>query len=175
MGRAVARGLAERTLDGLRYVGIDEKSFGRGQDYVSVMTDQEVSRVIEVVPGRTEESTDSLWKSSLWKSLSDEQRAQIQAVSIDMWQAFENSIQRNVPQADIVFDKFHIAKHLNEAVDKIRRSEHKDLKAQGDERLTGTRQLWLFNPENIHESREQEFKSLRKQQQIGRASCRERV
>jgi transposase len=159
MGRAVERGLAERTLHGLRYVGIDEKSFGRGQDYVSVMTDQEVSRVIEVVPGRTEESTDSLWKS-----LSDEQRAEIQAVSIDMWQAFENSIQRNVPQADIVFDKFHIAKHLNEAVDKVRRSEHKDLKAQGDERLTGTRQLWLFNPENLDESREQEFNSLRKQQ-----------
>lgn len=159
MGRAVERGLAERTLDGLRYVGIDEKSFGRGQDYVSVMTDQEVSRVIEVVPGRTEESTDSLWKS-----LSDEQRAEIQAVSIDMWQAFENSIQRNVPQADIVFDKFHIAKHLNEAVDKIRRSEHKDLKARGDGRLTGTRQLWLFNPENLDESREQEFNALRKQQ-----------
>jgi transposase len=159
MERAVQRGLAERTLDGLRYVGIDEKSFGRGQDYVSVMTDQEGSRVIEVVPGRTEKSADLLWKA-----LSKDQRAEIQAVSIDMCQAFENSIQSNAPQADIVFDRFHISKHLNEGVDQVRRSEHKTLKARGDDRLTGSRQLWLFNPENLSESRDKEFTALRKQQ-----------
>ena len=159
MARAVERGLAARDTSLVRYVGIDEKSFGRGQDYVSVLTDQAGSRVLDVVPGRTEEAADLLWKT-----LSKRQLKKLKAVSIDMWQAYENSIRRHAPQAEIVFDKFHIAKHLNEAVDKVRRSEHKELKASGDERLTGTRQLWLFHPENIHPSRQAEFEQLRDQQ-----------
>ena len=159
MERAVDRGLVARYLDGLRYVGIDEKSFGRGQDYVSVMTDSQASRVIEVVAGRTEESA-----NELWKSLTEGQREALEAVSIDMWQAFENSVVKHAPGADIVYDKFHIAKHLNESVDKVRRAEHKQLKTQGDDRLTGTRQLWLFHPENLVESRQDELEALRKQQ-----------
>ncbi|GEM_PF-2800111 len=63
MQRAVTGGLAKRDLGGIRYAGIDEKSFRRGQDYVSVMTDGGNSRVIDVVPGRTEESADRLWDS----------------------------------------------------------------------------------------------------------------
>ncbi len=53
MGRAVERGLARRSLDNVRNVGIDEKSFGKGQDYVSIMTDLGTSRVLDVVPERT--------------------------------------------------------------------------------------------------------------------------
>jgi transposase len=159
MDRAVQRGLAERNLDGIRYVGIDEKSFGRGQDYVSVMTDSEAARVIDVVPERTEKAA-----NELWKALSEEQKAGIQAVSIDMWQAFENSVRSNVPDAEIVYDKFHIAKYLNEAVDKVRRAEHKQLKSEGNETLTGTRQLWLFHPENLDDERNDILAVLRDQQ-----------
>ena len=107
MQRAVDRGLAKRDNGGLRYVGIDEKSFGRGQSYVSVMTDPQASRVLDVVPDRTEAAADTLWNT-----LTKEQRASIEAVSIDMWQAYESSVETNAPQAEIVFDKFHIAKHL---------------------------------------------------------------
>ena len=81
MERAVERGLARRQVDHVTQVGIDEKSFGRGQDYVSIMTDLAESRVLEVVPGRDEESADKLWDS-----LPVEQIAKIEAVSIDMWQ-----------------------------------------------------------------------------------------
>jgi transposase len=122
MKRAVERGLAKRDLDGIRYVGIDEKSFGKGQDYVSVMTDPKASRVIEVAEGRTEESA-----GILWNSMSDEQKKQIAAVSIDMWKAYENSVASHAPQAEIVFDRFHISKYLNEGVDKVRREEHREL------------------------------------------------
>jgi len=159
MKRAVQRGLARRSLDELKYLGIDEKSFGRGQDYVSLLTDLTASRVLEVVPGRDEKSAEKLWKS-----LPQRQLAKVEAVAIDMWQAFENSVRDHVPQADIVHDKFHIAKHLNEAVDKVRRQEHKVLKNEGDERLTGSKQLWLFHPENIREKRKQEFEALRNQE-----------
>jgi len=158
MKRAVRRGLARRQVDAVHYVGIDEKSFGRGQDYVSLMTDLTGSRVLEVVPGRDEQAA-----NQLWNSLPKSQRDQIQAVAIDMWQAFEKSVRVHAPQADIVHDKFHISKHLNEAVDRVRRTEHKQLKSQGDERLTGSKQLWLFRRENIREERKAEFEALKKQ------------
>lgn len=159
MQRAVQRGLSTRELDELQTLGIDEKSFGRGQDYVSVMTDSEESRVLEVVPGRTEEAA-----NELWKCLSAEQKQQIKAVSIDMWQAFENSVLAHAPQAKIVYDKFHIAKHLNEAVDQVRRAENKTLKQEGDERLVGSKYLWLTTPTHLNDARAERFAALQKQQ-----------
>lgn len=165
MKRAVERGLAARDLTGIRQVGIDEKSFGAGQNYVSVLVDCQASRVIEVAPGRTEESA-----NILWKSLSDEQKKQIAAVSMDMWQAFENSVRAQVPQAEIVFDRFHISKHLNEAVDKVRREEHRQLTREGDDRLKGTRYLFLYHAERLDEERQRQLNVLYKQQlRTGRA------
>ena len=159
MERAVDRGLTRRQVDEVKHVGIDEKSFGRGQDYVSLMTDLNGSRVLEIVPGRDEEAA-----NKLWKSLPENQRMKIEAVAIDMSQAFENSVRVNVPHADIVHDKFHISKHLNEAVDKVRRQEHKVLKQEGDDRLKGTKQLWLYREENIPDERLLDFDALKDQQ-----------
>ena len=72
---------------------------------------------------------------------------------MDMWPAFANSAGRHVPEAEIVHDRFHISKHLNEAVDKVRCQEHRALRKEGDETLTGTKQLWLFNTENLSEAK----------------------
>jgi transposase len=98
------------------YIGIDEKSFGRSQGYISLMADLDSNRVLEMTAGRTIESCDKLWGT-----LSDEQRAVVTVVSMDMWQAFRTNAKKNVPEAEIVLDKFHISKHLNDAVDKVRR------------------------------------------------------
>jgi transposase len=157
MKRAVDRGLERRSLNEVRHVGIDEKSFGAGQDYVSVMTDIDQSRVLEVTPDRTTEAADQLWKT-----LSEEQRSKVKAVCMDMWQAYESSTERNVPNARIVHDRFHIAKYLNEAVDKVRRAEHRELQADGDDRLKGLRQILLFNPENLSDEKNEELAALRK-------------
>lgn len=156
MDRAVARGLKRRKLDEVQHVGIDEKSFRRGHNYVSLMTDLDESRVLEVVEGHDEAAA-----NLLWQTLSEEQRQQVEAVAIDMWPAFANSVETNAPQAEIVHDRFHIAKHLNEAVDTVRRQEHKVLKEAGDETLTGSKQLWLFHPENLNENQRLQFAPLR--------------
>ena len=158
MRRAVKRGLQRRDTDEVTQVGIDEKSFGRGHDYVSLMTDLSKSRVLEVVEGRDEESA-----GKLWESLSKTQREKIEAVAIDMWKAFENSVRQHAPRAEIVHDKFHIAKHLNDVVDKVRRQENKVLRKDGDDRLTGTKQLWLFASNNLQETRRQELDALKQQ------------
>lgn len=155
MERAVERGLQRRSLDDVKHVGIDEKNFGKGHDYVSVMADIDGSRVLEVAPERTIEACDSLWNT-----LSEKQLENIQAVAMDMWQAFETSTRKNVPNARIVYDRFHISKYLGEAVDKVRRAEHKGLMKVGDERLKGARYSLLFNPENLTEEKDDQLNAI---------------
>ncbi len=60
-----------------------------------------------------------------------------------------NAAKTKAPNADIVHDKFHIAAHLNEAVDQVRRRENKQLISEGIGALKGTRQMWLFREENL--------------------------
>jgi transposase len=156
MRRAVQRGLERRQLDRLKYLGMDEKSFRRGQSYVTLLTDLEESRVLDVVEERTTEAA-----SQLWDTLSPEQKQGVEAVAVDMWEPFIQTIQTQVPDADIVHDKFHVSKYLGEAVDKVRRQEHKELLAQGDETLKGTRQLWLYNPQNFSPEQAEEFSALK--------------
>lgn len=156
MKRAVERGLERRQLDQLKHLGMDEKSFKRGQSYITLLTDLEQSRVIEVVEDRTTEAA-----GKLWDSLSPEQKATVEAVAVDMWAPFIQTVEQQVPDADVVHDKFHVSKYLNEAVDQVRRQEHKELRAQGDETLTGSRQLWLYNPQNFSPEQAAEFAALK--------------
>jgi len=62
-----------------------------------------------------------------------------------MWPAYINAIESQLPSSCIVHDRFHISQHLNVAVDKVRREEHTEMKAQGDDHLKKTRYLWLAN------------------------------
>ena len=156
MRRAVKRGLGRRQLERLKYLGMDEKSFRRGQSYITLLTDLEESRVLDVVEDRTAEAA-----GQLWDTLSAEQKQAVEAVAVDMWEPFIQTIQTQVPEADIVHDKFHVSKYLGEAVDKVRRQEHKELLAQGDETLKGTRQLWLYNPQNFSPEQAEEFSALK--------------
>lgn len=156
MERAVERGLARREREHLRHLGLDEKSFLSGQSYVSLLTDLEGSRVLEVKEGRDKQAADLLLAT-----LSDEQKAQVEAVALDMAGFYVAAAQEALPQAAIVHDKFHIAKHLGEAVDKVRREEHKALQSEGDETLKGSRQLWLFNPLNWNAEQRASFARLK--------------
>lgn len=156
--RAVERGLARRKAEPVEHVGVDEKSFTRGHRYFTLVNDLDRGRVLFVAENRTQESLDAFWRS-----LSVEQIGGIQAVAMDMWDPFLNSTRRHLPAADskIVFDKFHIAQHLGEAVDLVRRRENKQLKAAGDDRLTGTRYDWLRHPAKMEPGDRRQFAALR--------------
>ena len=152
MERAVRRGLERRTRENVRYLGIDEKAYKKGHSYLTLVNDLETGRVLYVAEEREEKSLDGFWST-----LSREQIDSIEAVAMDMWDAYLNSARKHLSDADgkIVFDKFHIAQHLTDAVDRVRRTEHKILRATGDLRLKGTRFRWLRNPANMtwHEKR----------------------
>ena len=83
---------------------------------------------------------------------------------MDMWKPYIASVRDHVPDADrkIAFDKFHIAKHLGDAVDQVRRQEHRQLSAVGDDTLKGSRYVWLMNPENLAAATRNALDVLRK-------------
>ena len=156
MERAVDRGLQRREATSVLHLGIDEKSFGKGHDYITVLTDIDGSRVLEVAPERTQAAAEAVLQT-----LTVEQRHEVQAVAADMLPAYAEAVARQTPQADLVHDKFHVAKHLGEAVDQVRRAENKALQAQDDDRLKGTRQLWLFNQSNLSPRQRRRFEAIR--------------
>ena len=151
--RAVERGLAQRSTEGITRVGLDEKSFLRGQSYVSLMTDLDVARVLEVTRGRDTQSV-----TALWETLSPDQRAKVEAAAMDMGAPFILGTKLSAPQADIVHDRFHVSKPLNEAVDQTRREESAKLAAKGDDSLKHTRYLWLHG--TVPEQRREDFADL---------------
>lgn len=155
MERAVERGLTRRKIEAIGYVGLDEKSFGSGQSYISLLSDLDNGRVLEVALSRSYDAT-----RELWLSLSQVQRDSIQAVAMDMWDAYLTATHICVPQARIVYDKFHVSQELNSAVDLIRRKEHQALSKAGDQRLSGTRMWWLVRPEKLRPERKELFARL---------------
>ena len=84
---------------------------------------------------------------------------------MDMRGPYIAAVKATVPEAEekICFDKYHVASHLGEAVDKVRRQEHRELLAEGDETLKGPKQMWLRNPENTTRKQWREFGVVRSQ------------
>ena len=165
MTRAVKRGLSRRQNEVIPSIGMDEKSFLAGHSYVTVMTDNTGKRVIDVAENRDGDAVDTLWKG-----LSEEQRDNVQSVCVDFWKAYIFGARRYAPQADIVYDRFHVTKHLNEAVDKVRKKEHRELCRHKDTRLSKTKYLWLKNPENWTDKDRNRYAILSENQlAVGRA------
>ncbi len=158
MQRAVERGLSRREKVCAAQIGVDETAFKKRHDYVAIVSDQEAGTVLHVGSDR-KKATLKAW----YDGLTEEQREAIESVSMDMWPAFINATLESLPGADekIAFDKFHVAKYLGEAVDKVRRQEHKALMAEGYEDLKGSKYDWLYNPKNKTRKQKKRFKALR--------------
>ena len=156
--RAVARGLARRQAEPIAHLGVDEKSFKRGHRYFTLVNDLLRGRVLYVAEDRTQASLDGFWTT-----LTEQQRDSIAAVAMDMWDPYVQSTRQHLKDGDtkIVFDKFHIAKHLSEAVDLVRRRENRQLRAAGDDTLVGTRYDWLRHPARMEPADQKAFRVLR--------------
>lgn len=159
MQRAVQRGLQRRQAEKASYLGVDEKAFRKGHRYATIVTDLDRGHVLYVGKERTQASLDGFWAAQ-----TPEQLASIAGVAMDMWEPYEQSTRRRLPNAEqkIVYDKFHIAKHLGEAVDRVRRQENKELRSRGDDQLVGTKYQWLRNPDKMADDQWREFGALRR-------------
>lgn len=162
--RAVERGLARRQDEPIKHLGIDEKNFLKGHSYVSLITDLEQGRVLDLTPNRDEAAA-----LLLLDSLAGKQKATIEAVAMDMWPAFMNAAETKLPEATIVHDKYHVSTYLGKAVDMVRRKENGKLLKDGVSLLKGTKYLWLTNPDGWSDDDKKDFKQLAVDElQVGR-------
>jgi transposase len=158
MERAVARGLRAKKQRVIARLGVDEKAAAKGHRYVTLVCDLDQSTVEYIADDRKKTSLDAYYQS-----LSEEQLAGIEAVAMDMWEPFVASTVEHVPngRSKIVFDRFHIMKHMTSAVDSVRKWEHHRLHAEGDDTLKGTKYLWLYSEENLPKWCRERFAALR--------------
>jgi len=131
----------EADYSNVKKVGVDETSSKRGQNYVSIFVDLEKSKTIFATEGK-DSTTVERFKADLCEHGGDPDA--IKDVSCDMSPAFIKGVVENLPNAEITFDKFHILKTLNDAVDKVRCQEQK-----GQPELKKTRYIFLKNPKNL--------------------------
>ena len=144
---AVAYGLAHRDLDHLTHIGIDEISRKRGHVYVTNVYDLARKRLVWSGEGRCTETFDAFFDF-----LGPEKTAAREGICCDMWQPYIDVIKARAPQAVLVFDKFHIVRHLMEAVDQVRRDEVREKGPAHKTLMYKTRFIRLKNPWNLTES-----------------------
>jgi len=130
---------------GPRLVGIDEISIRKGHSYRIVVSD--LGRRRPIWFGGEDRSEASM--DQFYRFLGEKKAKRIRLAVMDMWKAFRNSTHRHAPQAAVLFDKFHIMKHLGEALDKIRKSEYARLEGKQRRFIKGQKYTLLSHPQNL--------------------------
>ena len=158
--RAVNRGRLRKAHRVPSLIGVDEKAIARGHKYETLVYNIVEGTVEYVCDDRGQESLESYYKQ-----FTQEELKGVKAVAMDMWDPYIAATKAYVPDADkkIVFDRFHVMRHVLDAVDKVRKNENRQLTESGEQILKGTKYLWLWSEENIPEWRKEEFDALRAQ------------
>jgi transposase len=143
---AVKWGLRKRKLKTLHYLGMDEVSRTKGHRYMSLFYDLERKMLLKVTQNRTLESAKAFFR---W--LGKRRSGSIRAVCMDMWKPYLEAVREGAKKAKVVFDRFHLVVHLNNAVDLVRREMWHGMKGPKKEAFKKTRYLWLKKPSNLKE------------------------
>jgi transposase len=140
----VEYGLEHRDLSNVRIIGIDEISRKKRHVYHTNVYDLEAKTLIWSGEGRKAETLEKFFDE-----MPDGFEENLVGVCCDMWGAYESVVLKRAPQAILVFDKFHLVKHLHDAVDKVRKEEIREFEDSDFNPLTGTKYIWLKNPWNL--------------------------
>ena len=119
LARVVADKLDRGRLDGLRFIGADEVSYGAEHKFLTCVVDHDAGSIVWAAEGRNAASL-----QAFFSGLTDEQKASIKAVSIDMSAGYEKAITEAVPDAQVCFDPFHVVQLGGKAADQVRRDEY---------------------------------------------------
>lgn len=130
-------------LKELIYLGIDEFSIGKNHDYMTIFIDLETARIIHAIEGRNREVITPFLKKLAKKG------SNIKAIAMDMSGPYKSAVSEFLPHLDIVFDRFHVMKLMNEVIDEIRREQQRIYKDKGIEVLKGSRYLLLRNVDSL--------------------------
>ena len=158
MQRAVGRGQARKTARRIPYIGVDEKAFRKGHRYHTLVCDLDRSTVEFVAEERKAESL-----AAYYTPLTDDQKAALQAIAMDMWEPYIIATRDGLPNGGekIVFDRFHIMRDMTKAVDTVRKQEHREFLRAGEASpLTKTKYVWLYSDERRPAHHAERFATL---------------
>ena len=155
--RVVAEKLDGSLLENLRYLGIDEISYGRPRKFLTVVVNHEKRRVVWAGPGQ---SANTL--AEFFQLLGPERCSKIEVISIDMDPAFEKAIRQYAPNAQIIYDRFHVVQLLSKAVDEVRRQEVQKASPQQKSQLKSSRYPLLKHPWNLTPAQKEKLSTVQK-------------
>ena len=142
----------------IRVIGVDEISIRKGHTYRVVVADLDAQRPIWIGgTGRAKEDLDQFFAE-----IGAQRSKTIDLAVMDMWKAFRNSTSEHAPQARIVFDKFHVLRHLSNALDEIRRQEYKRVNDKERTYIKGQRYTLLSRKANLDTQGRRSLKLLLK-------------
>ena len=144
-------------------IGVDETSSRRGHDYISLFVDLEAKRLLFATPGKDAKTFEKFAEDLQAHGGSAEA---ITEVSMDLSPAFQKGATEHLPNAQITFDRFHLMKLINEAVDAVRKGE-----ALSQPDLKKSRWLWLKNPERLSAKQSAKLQELLKNQNLKTAQA----
>ena len=158
--KAVHRGFTRKESKIPSRIGVDEKSFAKGHKYETLVYNIDKGTVEYVCDNRDQKSLESYYQQ-----FSAPELEHVKSVAMDMWDPYIAATKAYIPNATekIVFDRFHVMKHVTDAVDKTRKQEHALLHNDGNDILKGSKYLFLWNKENIPEWRLNDFEQIRHQ------------
>jgi len=145
--RVVARHRRADPLDGLSYIGIDEISYRKHHKYLTVVVDHNRGAIVWAHEGK-----DSRTLGKFFEELGPERTAKLQAVTLDMSKAYIKAVSEAAPQAEIIFDRYHVQKLAHDALDEVRREQARELPTDDPEArsaLKGVRWPLQKNPWNL--------------------------
>lgn len=152
---AVLWGLAHRRWSPLHVLGIDEVSRRKGHQYLTVVYDLDRARVVWIGRERTAATMERFFA---W--LGPRRARSIRTVCCDMWAVYLDAVHTHLPEATVVFDRFHLTQHLNRAVDEVRRQTWRQMQGRDKAEFKSTRFLWLKNPENLQRDERTQLSAL---------------
>jgi transposase len=154
--RYLARWNAARKKPALHQMGVDEIFLGKKTKFVTVVSNLETVEPLWFGLERKKDTLDEFFRTQL----STRQRQRIEAACVDMWEPFKISIQEWAPHCAIVYDKFHIMQHANQAVDEVRRAEFFRKGGPMRDVVKGKRWLLLTRWVNLTDAKQQQLNQL---------------
>lgn len=159
--RIIGEKLDPTRLDDLTVIGVDELSFKRHHNYVTVVVDHVRQRIVWVGEGKSSETL-----GEFFKALGPERAKLLTHVTMDLSAAYRTSVTEHAPQAEQVFDRFHIQRLASDAVDAVRRGEMRAAESTDDAKaLKGTRWALLKSPWNLNTSETSKLADLQRDNQ----------
>ena len=144
------------TQEDIEILGIDEIAMRKGhKDYVLVLSDIGNKRVIEVLEDRHKESLDRYFEE-----MPQEMKEKIKKVTIDMWSPYYDSVQEKLPHAEIVVDRFHVMKNLNDCLTGARREISRGLSEEDREKVKGSRWILVKNEEDLNTEEKEKLNTI---------------